>query len=73
MSASVGQRARRTRAVLRKAVVQRNERDLSPLAGAEAVSLVWRLTRESWRLAGRDEPVYRRAAIPVRFVLGKRA
>ena len=65
--------ARRTRAVLCKAVLQRNERDLSPVAGAEAVSLVWRLTCESWRLARRDEPVYRRDAIPVRFVAGKRA
>jgi hypothetical protein len=65
--------ARRTRAVLRKAVLQRDEQDLSPITGVEAVSLVWRLTRESWQQAGRSEPVYGRRDIPVRFVPGRRA
>lgn len=44
------------------------ETDLSPVAGAEAISLVTRLTRESWSLTGRPEPEYVRSAIPCRFV-----
>ena len=44
--------------------------DASPIAGAEAVSLVHRLTRESWSLAGQEIPGYSRREMPVRFVPG---
>jgi hypothetical protein len=60
--------ARRRRATLRKATLQSVEEDLSPLRGAEALSLVDRLTVECWSLAGRPLPTYRREEIPVRFV-----
>jgi hypothetical protein len=44
------------------------ERDLSPVRGAEAVSLVHRLTLEAWSLSGRDVPSYARGETPWRFV-----
>lgn len=70
--AEAGRRARaevrRSRMVLRKSRLQPVEQDLSPLRGAEAVSLVYRLTRESWSLAGREEPAYTRGETPWRFV-----
>lgn len=59
---------RRQRATLRRASLQPVEHDLSPLRGAEAVSLVDRLTREAWAESGRPLPDYRRADVPVRFV-----
>jgi hypothetical protein len=58
--------------ILRKARLQRVEADLSPVRGADAVSLVHRLTMESWSLSGRSLPTYRREEIPVRFVPGRR-
>lgn len=60
--------ARGTRALLRRTSLQSTEADLSPLRGPEAVSLVHRLTLESWSLAGRSQPDYLRQAIPCRFV-----
>jgi hypothetical protein len=46
------------------------ERDPAPLSGAQALSLVQRLTRESWTAAGRSYPRYPRRQIPVHFVPG---
>ncbi|HJS89575.1 MAG TPA: hypothetical protein VJ738_06360 [Steroidobacteraceae bacterium] len=43
------------------------EPDPVPVSGAEAVSLVERLTRESWTAAGRTFPQYSRAQISVSF------
>jgi hypothetical protein len=63
--------ARRSRAILHKGRLQATEAELDPLRGAEALSLVHRLTRESWSLSGREEPVYPRAQIPCRFVRGR--
>ena len=60
--------ARRRVAVLHKTRLQTNEKDLSPVRGAEAISLVTRLTTESWSLAGLEIPSYRRADTPYRFV-----
>lgn len=57
--------------ILHRTNLQAIERDLEPLAGAEAVSLVRRLTAESWALAGGTEPAYTRAQIPCRFVRGR--
>lgn len=47
------------------------EADLSPVRGAPALSLVGRLTRESWLLSGRALPDYDRLATPYRFVAGR--
>ena len=63
--------ARTQRAILHKTTVSAQERDLSPIAGAEAVSLLTRLSRESFQLAGLGEPTYARAQIPCRFVRGR--
>jgi hypothetical protein len=63
--------ARRTRVILRKTVLQSREEDLSPVHGAEALSLVHRLTLESWALAGQEVPRYSRASTPYRFVPGR--
>ena len=60
--------ARRRRAILHKSSLQVCEADLSPVRGAEAVSLVARLAVESWAMAGRALPDYSRDRIPVRFV-----
>ena len=60
--------ARRGRITLRKSHLQTLEADLSPVRGAEALSLVTRLTRESWAMAGLPEPTYSRAQTPCRFV-----
>jgi hypothetical protein len=51
-----------------RTTVQRIEPDLSPVAGAAAISLVERLTRESWTAANLPFPSYLRAQTPVRFV-----
>jgi len=40
--------ARRARAVLHKTSLSPQERDLTPIRGADAVSLVMQLTRESY-------------------------
>lgn len=65
-------RARRRRevAVLRKGRVRDGERDLHPVRGGEAISLLTRLTEESWSLAGLPLPTYQRSEIPCRFVPG---
>jgi hypothetical protein len=49
------------------------EPDLSPVHGAEAISLVTQLTRESWSLSGRPWPRYARSETPYRFVPGRRS
>jgi hypothetical protein len=54
--------------ILRKARVGEPEVDLSPVFGAEAVSLVYGLTRMSYSLAGQPLPVQDRAQMPCRFV-----
>jgi hypothetical protein len=60
--------ARQARVVLRKSRLQATEEDLSPVWGAEAVSLVYRLSREAWSLSGMEEPSYSRPETPCRFV-----
>jgi hypothetical protein len=60
--------ARRARAVLHKTHLSPNERDLAPVSGPDAVSLVLHLTRESYSLAGLEEPTYTRDQTPYRFV-----
>jgi hypothetical protein len=60
--------ARRARMTLRKAHLGDTEVDPTPVSGAEAVSLVHRLTRMSYSLAGDALPVCARAQIPCRFV-----
>jgi hypothetical protein len=54
--------------MLRKSRLGPTEEDLSPLRGAEAVSLVYRLSLEAWSLAGLEEPTYTRRETPWRFV-----
>jgi hypothetical protein len=61
---------RRKRAILRRTRLS-DAVDPSPLRGIEALSLVARLTSESWSLAGLEEPKYGRREIPVRFVPGR--
>lgn len=63
--------ARRRTATIRRARLQRDEVDLDPVRGAEGLTLVTRLTRESWTLSGREYPRYSRATIPCRFVPGR--
>jgi hypothetical protein len=63
--------ARRSRAVLNRTQLRAAEADLSPVSGADAISLAVRLTTESWSLAGRPEPQYPRHQIPCRFVPGR--
>jgi hypothetical protein len=63
--------ARRGRAVLRKARLTAEEVDLSPIDGAGAISLVARLSRESFSLTGQAEPTYTRAETPYKFVRGR--
>lgn len=63
--------ARHGRAILRKSRLQNLEEDLTPLSGPGAVSLVERLTTESWALAGFALPSYTRDRIPWRFVPGR--
>jgi hypothetical protein len=60
--------ARRERMNLRKARLGDVEVDLSPVFGAEAVSLVHRLTRMSYSLAGQALPASLRAQMPYRFI-----
>ena len=60
--------ARRERMTLRKTRVGEPEVDFSPTFGAEAISLVYRLTRTSYGLAGLPRPEYTRETIPCRFV-----
>lgn len=52
---------------LRKRRLGERERDFSPVRGAQALSLVTELSRESWLETGRDLPTYSRAETPYRF------
>lgn len=61
-------RLRRDRMRLRKTGLGDATGDLSPAWGPEAVSLVYRLTRMSYGLAGYAWPAYRREEIPCKFV-----
>jgi hypothetical protein len=54
--------------VLHRTQLEPRERDLHPVRGAEALSLVTILTREAWTLSGRPWPTYTRAEIPIEFV-----
>jgi len=63
---------RRKRAVIRFVSLGAGEPDFLVVQGSEAISLVTRLTRESWSLGGRDWPRYARAATPYRFVPNRR-
>lgn len=58
--------ARMARMVLRKA--RPGEADPDPVFGAEAISLVHRLSRTSYALAGQPLPAYPRDKIPCKFV-----
>jgi len=60
--------ARRDRMILRKARLGDAEVDLSPIFGAEAVSLVHHLTRMSYSLAGQPCSSLPRSQLPCRFV-----
>jgi hypothetical protein len=62
---------RRATAILHRARLKPSEADVHPIAGAEAISLVWTLTRTSWSLSGAPMPAYSRETIPVRFVPGR--
>lgn len=59
--------------VLHKARLGEPERDLSPIRGSEALSLVTQLSRESWLESGREVPDYSRSETPYRFVREPRA
>lgn len=59
---------RRARMTLSKTTLGPHEADCDPVRGAEAMSLVHRLTRESWAFSGLPEPNYSRDQIPCRFV-----
>jgi hypothetical protein len=58
---------RRRTVILNRAELGGLEPDPVPVSGPEAVSLVERLTRESWTAAGRAFPHYPREQIPVSF------
>jgi hypothetical protein len=53
---------------LHKSRLGETEFDLSPVFGADAISLVHRLTLASYALAGYAPPAYSREQIPCRFV-----
>jgi hypothetical protein len=59
---------RQSKAIIRKSRTSEPETDVCPIRGAEAVSLVFSLTKSSWALAGLALPDYSRARIPFRFV-----
>lgn len=59
-------RERRERIVVGRASLD-GSTDVVPIAGPEAVSLAYRLSRLAWQLAGRPFPSYERADIPIRF------
>ncbi len=63
--------ARRKSATLTKTSLRAEERDSTPIYGAQAITLVTRLSRSSWSLSGRPVPSYPRAQIPIRFVSGR--
>ncbi len=59
---------RRTRTTVRRTSLHGPHEDTDVVRGEEALSLVTRLTREGWSLAGLPFPEYERTSIPVRFV-----
>ena len=59
---------RAQRMTIRKARLGEPDVDLSPISGAEAISLVRRLTQTSYALSGQPWPTYTRAEIPCKFV-----
>ncbi len=54
--------------MLNKARFTHGERDLDPIEGGAAITLVTRLSRESWSLAGFDVLRYARRDTPIRFI-----
>lgn len=64
---------RRLRTVLRKGTLGDREHDFDPVFGSAALSLVTRLSEESWALSGLPLPSYSRQEIPCRFVRWSRA
>ncbi len=64
--------ARRSRAVLHRTRLAEVEKDPHPIRGAEAISLLTVLSRESWALGGQPLPTYGRADVPIRFVRWER-
>lgn len=60
--------ARGERMTLRKSRLGEPEVDFSPVFGVDAISLVHRLTRTSYCLAGSKQSAYSRKQIPCRFV-----
>lgn len=65
--------AQRARTITIRKTTVGDEQDLSPLRGAEAISLATQLSREAFSLAGHSPPAYDREHIPVRFVPRRRA
>ena len=59
---------RRLTATLHRGKVGGIEPDPVPLDGSDAISLVERLTLESWAAAGKVMPKYSREQIPIAFV-----
>ena len=59
---------RRAELTLRKTDLEHAHLDLHPVRGAEAISLVSVLTRESWALGSEPYPGYERHETPYRFV-----
>ena len=64
---------RRQSILLSRTTLERAELDLTPISGLAAIALVQQLTRETWALAGKPTPTYRREEIPVRFVPTKKS
>lgn len=60
--------ARQKTMTIQRSRMQPVERDLDPIRGEAAVSLVRQLTWEGWAASGREFPAYARADIPVRFI-----
>jgi len=60
--------ARRRVAILSRTTLASQEHDLTPVRGAEAISLVRSLTLESWSLSGAEMPSYARSEINIKFV-----
>lgn len=61
---------RRKRAFLQQVRLGEVAPDLDVTRGAEAISLITQLTRESWSLSGRPWPQYKRSETLYRFVAG---
>ena len=58
---------------LRKIRLHADDEDPDPIRGADAISLVHRLTLESWALAGLELPAYSRSETPYRFTASRRS